>query len=113
MTTPRNAADAADDSGSDQAEERLQSPHDRLINQTLQQIDAARDLLARHLPGEIAEHLQMETLQPVDTSFIDRNLRRRFVDRLFSVQLTEQIVSSLDLRSSHVYIFVLVDHKST
>jgi hypothetical protein len=29
------------------ADERIQSPHDRLINQTLQQLDAARALLAR------------------------------------------------------------------
>ena len=59
-------------------DERIQSPHDRLINQTLQQIEAARTLVANHLPSEITEHLKLQTLSQVDTSFIDPNLRRRF-----------------------------------
>jgi len=57
-----------------QRDDRIQSPHDRLINQTLQQIDAARTLLAEHLPREVVQHLKLDTLAPVDTSFIDQNL---------------------------------------
>nr|MCU0712805.1 Rpn family recombination-promoting nuclease/putative transposase [Pirellula sp.] len=68
-------------------DEGIQSPHDRLLNQTLQQIDAARSLLANHLPSQIAEHLKLDTLAHVDTSFIDHNLRRRFADRLLSVEV--------------------------
>jgi hypothetical protein len=94
-------------------EETIQSPHDRLLNQTLQQIDAARTLLANHLPPEVVEHLQLNTLAHVDTSFIDPNLRRRFADRLFSVQVSDDMVQSLGLKTRYVYIFVLVDHKST
>jgi hypothetical protein len=80
------------------ADERIQSPHDRLINQTLQQLDAARALLAEHLPRELAEHLQFHTLTPVDTSFIDPNLRRRFADRLFQVDVDPEIVKSLGMK---------------
>ncbi|MBL8890096.1 MAG: Rpn family recombination-promoting nuclease/putative transposase, partial [Planctomycetaceae bacterium] len=94
-------------------EETIQSPHDRLLNQTLQQIDAARALLAKHLPADIAKHLQLQTLAHVDTSFIDQNLRRRFADRLFSVQVSDEVVQNLGLKTNSVYIFVLVDHKST
>ena len=94
-------------------EERIQSPHDRLINQTLQQIEAARTLLADHLPREVVEHLKLDTLAPVDTSFIDQNLRRRFADRLFSVEVSDEIVQSLGMKTNYVYIFVLIDHKST
>jgi len=84
-------------------EETIQSPHDRLLNQTLQQIDAARALLANHLPAEVVEHLQLETLTHVDTSFIDKNLRRRFADRLFSVQVSEEVVASLGLKTNYEF----------
>jgi predicted transposase/invertase (TIGR01784 family) len=94
-------------------DERILSPHDRLINQTLQQIDAARALLSGHLPSEIAEHLQFETLAPVDASFIDANLRRRFADRLFKVDVSPEIAMQLGMKVNYVYIFVLIDHKST
>jgi len=94
-------------------EERIQSPHDRLVNQTLQQIEAARMLLANHLPGEILQHLKLDTLASVDTNFIDRNLRRRFADRLFSVEVSEEAVRSLGMKIHYVYVFVLIDHKST
>jgi predicted transposase YdaD len=80
------------------ADERIQSPHDRLINQTLQQLDAARALLSEHLPRELAEHLQFHTLAPVDTSFIDANLRRRFADRLFQVDVDPEIVKRLRMK---------------
>jgi hypothetical protein len=97
----------------DNADERIHSPHDRLINQTLQKLDAARALLSEHLPRELAEHLQFRTLAPVDTSFIDVNLRRRFADRLFKVDIDAEIVESFGMKVNYVYIFVLIDHKST
>jgi predicted transposase YdaD len=111
--TPEFDQPPADQSPESASDEGIQSPHDRLLNQTLQQIDAARTLLATHLPSEVIEHLELQTLAPVDTSFIDHNLRRRFADRLFSVEVSEEVVQSLGLKINYVYIFVLIDHKST
>lgn len=111
MNAPENQT--SDQSAASASVEQIRSPHDRLINQTLQQIEAARTLLANHFPGEIAEHLKLHTLAHVDTSFIDHNLRRRFADRLFSVEVSEGIVASLGMKTNYVYVFVLVDHKST
>jgi predicted transposase/invertase (TIGR01784 family) len=116
MTTEDNTHDQDSPAHPHEAwtnDERIQSPHDRLINQTLQQIDAARGLLSRHLPREIAEHLQFQSLEPVDTSFIDANLRRRFADRLFKVDVSPETVERLGMKVHYVYIFVLIDHKST
>ncbi len=48
-----------------------------------------------------------------DAGAIDRNLRRRFADRLFSVEVSEQIVRSLGMQSNRVYGLVLIDHKSS
>ena len=83
-------------------DQAIQSPHDRLLNQTLQRIESARALLAKHLPGDIAQHLKLETLAHVDTSFIDHHLRRRFADRLLSVEVSEDVVRSLGMKSSYV-----------
>ncbi|MFN7876001.1 MAG: Rpn family recombination-promoting nuclease/putative transposase [Pirellula sp.] len=44
-------------------------------------MDAARSLLANHLLSQIAEHLKLDTLAHVDTSFIDHNVRGQFADR--------------------------------
>ena len=93
--------------------DRLQSPHDRLITQTLQQIEAARKLIGTHLPIEITQYLKLETLEPVDTNFVDRNLRRRIADRLFSVQLVDSAAEKDFGSYDHILIFVLIEHKST
>ena len=108
MTSSENQDDPARTTASTR-DERIQSPHDRLINQTLQQAEAARELLARHLPSEVVQHLKLGTLVPVDTSFIDRNLRRRFADRLFSVEVSDEIVRSLKMRSNNINVLVLID----
>ena len=108
-----NSPNQNDEPSAAPREETIQSPHDRLLNQSLQQIDAARTLLANHLPPEVVQHLQLHTLAHADTSFIDQNLRRRFADRLFSVQVSDEAVASWGLKTNFVYIFVLVDHKST
>jgi predicted transposase YdaD len=94
-------------------DEAIQSPHDRLVNLTLQQIDAARSLIAKHLPDEVVQHLKLDTLTPVDTSLIDHNLRRRFADRLFSVEVTDEMVGRFSMRTKYVYVLILIDHKST
>lgn len=91
----------------------VQSPHDRLVNQTLQQIDAARSLIECHFPHELVKYLKLDTLAPADTSLIDHNLQRRFADRLFSVDVSDEIVRDLGMRTKYVYVLVLIDHKST
>ncbi|TWT89410.1 Rpn family recombination-promoting nuclease/putative transposase [Neorhodopirellula pilleata] len=112
MATRENETDSAppDPPSGDEA---IQSPYDRLINRTLQQIEAARSLLELHLPEELTQHLKLATMAQVDTSFIDRNLRRRFADRLFSVDVSDEIVNSLEMRTKYAYLLVLIDHKST
>lgn len=94
-------------------DEAIQSPHDCLVSLTLQQIEAARSLIANHLPQDFTRHLKLDTLAPVDTSLIDRNLRRRFADRLFAVEVSEEMVRRLAMRTKYVYLLILIDHKST
>ena len=84
-----------------------------LPNRALQQNDAARSLLHSHLPRELLEHLKLETLVHADTSFIDANLKRRFADRLFSVEVSEEMFTGLGMKTRYVYLLVLIDHKSS
>jgi len=112
MPNPENQS-SPEQPSSPERDEVIQSPHDRLVNLTLQQIEAARSLIANHLPDELVQHLKLDTLVPADTSLIDRNLRRRFADRLFSVEVSDEIFSSLRMRTKYVYVLLLIDHKST
>ncbi|XZE17997.1 Rpn family recombination-promoting nuclease/putative transposase [Pirellulaceae bacterium SH449] len=76
------------------------------------QKESAQELLRSHLPAEFVAYLKPETLEQADTSFIDANLKRRFIDRLFKVELTDDIARELGTESPHVHVLVLVDHKS-
>jgi predicted transposase/invertase (TIGR01784 family) len=95
------------------ADEVVHSPHDRLFNRTMQQGDARRSLMELHFPTELMEHLKIETLVPADTSFIDPQLKRRFTDRLFTVEVEDSVAEQLGMRTKYVYLLVLIDHKST
>jgi predicted transposase/invertase (TIGR01784 family) len=96
----------------DDAGEVVQSPYDRLLSRTLTQKESAQELLRSHLPTEIVTYLKLETLEQADTSFIDANLKRRFADRLFKVEMTDELFRELGTESPHVHVLVLVDHKS-
>ncbi len=118
MTNPADKIDPPEGtvpSSSDplQSDEAVHSPFDRLLNRALQQLEAARSLLYSHLPCELLEHLNIETLAVADTSFIDANLKRRFADRLFSVEVSQEVFASLGMKTRYVNLLVLVDHKSS
>jgi predicted transposase/invertase (TIGR01784 family) len=96
----------------DNSGEAVQTPYDRLLSRTLMQTESAQELVRSHLPPEFVAHLKPETLEQADTSFIDANLKRRFADRLFKVEMTAEMVRELGADSPQVHLLVLVDHKS-
>ena len=79
----------------------------------MQELSVARELLRSQFPRELIDDLNLETLEHVDTSFIDANLKRRFVDRLFKVEVSKQLHKSLGMKTRYVYLLVLIDHKSS
>ena len=91
----------------------VQPPFDRLLSRTLMQKESAQELLRSHLPAEFVAYLKPETIEQADTSFIDANLKRRFVDRLFKVELTDDMARELGTEVPYVHVLVLVDHKSS
>jgi predicted transposase YdaD len=82
----------------------VQSPFDRLLSRTLMQKESAQELLRSHLPAEFVAYLKPETIEQADTSFIDR---------LFKVELTDDMARELGSENPHVHVLVLVDHKSS
>ena len=118
MTNPNRNIDPLDEPAPSSidplpSDDAVHSPFDRLLNRALQHIEAARSLLYSHLPPELLENLNLETLALADTSFIDANLKRRFADRLFSVEVSQEFAKSHGMKSRYVHLLVLIDHKST
>ena len=46
------------------------NPHDRLFRFAFSEPDVARDFVAHYLPAEISQELDIDTLTPVDGTFI-------------------------------------------
>ncbi|PHM62840.1 putative transposase [Xenorhabdus ishibashii] len=67
------------------------------------QIENAKDFFDIHLPEKIKQRCDLSTLTLTNSSFIDRQLRSRMSDVLYSVK-TQQ---------GDGYIYVLVEHQST
>ncbi|HHR5829464.1 TPA: Rpn family recombination-promoting nuclease/putative transposase [Providencia alcalifaciens] len=67
------------------------------------QVDSARDFFDIHLPDHIKSLCDFNTLALTNSSFIDKQLRARLSDVLYSVQTTE----------GEGYIYLLVEHPST
>ncbi|MDR0219675.1 MAG: Rpn family recombination-promoting nuclease/putative transposase [Enterobacteriaceae bacterium] len=80
-----------------------QTPHDATFKKIMVQIENAHDFFDIHLPEKIKELCDFSTLELINSSFIDRQLRSRMSDVLYSVK-TQQ---------GEGYIYVLVEHQST
>ncbi|WP_416412888.1 Rpn family recombination-promoting nuclease/putative transposase [Pantoea sp. App145] len=62
------------------------TPHDALFKKFMSQPPLARQFLDIHLPSTIRQHCDLDTLQLVPTSFIERDLSAFYSDVLFSMR---------------------------
>ncbi|MEQ4734063.1 MULTISPECIES: Rpn family recombination-promoting nuclease/putative transposase [unclassified Providencia] len=81
----------------------ISAVHDAAFKRFMSNIDSARDFFEIHLPKHIKSLCDFTTLKLTNSSFIDKQLRSRLSDVLYSVQ------------TSHGtgYIYLLVEHQST
>ncbi|CAG9435266.1 Rpn family recombination-promoting nuclease/putative transposase [Providencia alcalifaciens] len=79
------------------------TPHDAAFKGFMTQIDSAKDFFDIHLPEHIKSLCDFNTLALTNSSFIDKQLRSRLSDVLYSVQTTK----------GEGYIYLLVEHQST
>ncbi|EMT6574713.1 Rpn family recombination-promoting nuclease/putative transposase [Providencia rettgeri] len=79
------------------------TPHDAAFKGFMSKIDNARDFFYIHLPDHIKQLCDFDTLTITNSSFIDKQLRSRLSDVLYSVG-TQQ---------GEGYLYMLVEHQST
>ncbi len=83
---------------------RIQSPHDRLFKRVLENPRRAAVVLKTYLPQEIADQLSDDLPRLVDGSFVDPALSAHQSDLLFEATLAT---------GTPVFIYTLLEHKST
>ncbi|UNH26600.1 Rpn family recombination-promoting nuclease/putative transposase [Moellerella wisconsensis] len=77
--------------------------HDGAFKGFMTQVDSARDFFEIHLPEHIKSLCDFSTLALTNSSFIDKQLRSRLSDVLYSVHTTQ----------GEGYIYLLVEHQSS
>ncbi|MEW2739926.1 Rpn family recombination-promoting nuclease/putative transposase [Providencia rettgeri] len=78
------------------------TPHDSVFKGFMSKISNARDFFDVHLPVNIKQLCNFDTLELTNSSFIDLKLRSRLSDVLYSVETAH----------GDGYIYVLVEHQS-
>lgn len=83
--------------------ESVHNPHDRFFKDTFAQAEVARDFVANYLPPEIAGLLDLGTLSISKDTFVDEELKERFSDLLYQIQLRNR---------GEAFVYLLFEHKS-
>ncbi|MGL5954190.1 MAG: Rpn family recombination-promoting nuclease/putative transposase [Providencia rustigianii] len=79
------------------------TPHDSAFKGFMTKLDNARDFFDIYLPSRIKRLCYFDTLSLTSASFVDKTLRSRLSDMLYSVE-TER---------GEGYLYLLVEHQST
>jgi predicted transposase/invertase (TIGR01784 family) len=83
--------------------EQITKPHDRFFKETLSQVETARDFVRHYLPDEMTALMNLDTLDVTKDSFVDQELKERFSDLVYRVDLKEE---------GQVFVYLLFEHKS-
>jgi predicted transposase/invertase (TIGR01784 family) len=82
----------------------LNNPHDHFFREMLSRQETARDFLRHYLPPGVGSLLDLSSLEPLQESFIDQELREHSTDLLYQVALQKG--------GAPAYVYVLFEHKS-
>ncbi len=89
--------------------EQLPTPHNNFFRFALSHLPNARGLIETQLPEQALSELNLDTLALRTGSFVDPDLREKFSDLLFSVELTNR---ADDGSSDEALVYFLFEHKS-
>ena len=81
----------------------LRNPHDHFFKALFSRQEAAQEFLELYLPSDVANLLDLTTLQIRKDSFVDSDLQEHFSDLLYQVAFRT---------GSETYIYILFEHKS-
>ena len=82
----------------------ISNPHDRFFKETFSRIESARDFVLYYLPPEVTALLDLESLEATKDAFVGKDLRERFSDLLYRINLRQ---------GRQAYIYLLFEHKSS
>jgi predicted transposase/invertase (TIGR01784 family) len=88
--------------------EFLPTPHNNFFHFALSHLPSARSLIETQFDPHILRELNLETLRHETVNFVDTDLREKFSDLLFSVDL----VRPQSTNSKSAYVYLLFEHKS-
>lgn len=91
--------------------EQLPTPHNNFFHYMLSHLPSARSFIETQLSPSALAEMEMATLRLETTSFIDADLREKYSDLLFSVQLAKSR-SWPDGNASEALVYLLFEHKS-
>ncbi|MDX2042057.1 MAG: Rpn family recombination-promoting nuclease/putative transposase [Acidobacteriota bacterium] len=83
---------------------KLANPHDLFFKSLVGRRKVAVQFLKSYLPVEVTAAIDWRTLERVDGSFVTEELSEHFSDLIFRVKLK---------KGEAVYVYVLLEHKST
>ena len=89
--------------------EQLPTPHNNFFHFALSHLPNARGLIEMQLSPQALATLKLETLRLCTGSFVDADLREKFSDLLFSVELADPAGSD---RHDEALVYFLFEHKS-
>lgn len=81
---------------------QINTPHDKLFKKSMQIPAIAKEFLMMHLPNDIKNIINYETLETLPETFIDEKLSRSQVDALFKVKIGQD----------DLLIYILVEQQS-
>ncbi|MCY3006461.1 MAG: Rpn family recombination-promoting nuclease/putative transposase [Planctomycetota bacterium] len=91
---------------------KLPTPHNNFFQYALSHPVAARNLIELHLPADLVQILDLDSLELQKDSFVDDELRDSYSDMLYSIRLSCQDLSGQDGEPIEGQIYLLLEHKS-
>jgi predicted transposase/invertase (TIGR01784 family) len=90
---------------------KLPTPHNNFFQYALSHPAAARNLIEMHLPADLVQILDLDSLELQKDSFIDDELRDSYSDMLYSIRLSGRL-SGQDGEPIEGQVYLLLEHKS-
>ena len=84
---------------------KLIMKHDELSKKFLTDLTSAKLFLTVHLDSKILAKCNLETLSIESGSYIDVDLRKRFSDIVYKIDLKDN--------TSCIYVYILIEHQSS
>ncbi|GAB6060669.1 Rpn family recombination-promoting nuclease/putative transposase [Desulfonatronum parangueonense] len=85
-------------------QDKINQPHDMFIVEMLSNEEVTRELITKHVPQEITQHLDLDSLEIKSESYTDE-LSRVFTDIVIKLHLK-------DRPEREAEIYILIEHKS-